>query len=106
MGADRRLATLLVLLALALLPAASHAQGVPGGMLDQQRAGGLSLLTVVAPSEPTQPVKPGGEKFLCWNIWYAHTAGTEWLMITDAPDTADGQVFVQEAIKAITSAPA
>ena len=98
----RRLALVLVVVLFA--PSVSWSQS-PGGLLGQQRAAGLSLLTVVAPPDPSQPPPPpGDDKFLCWNIWYAHTSGNEWLMLTDAPDTAEGKVFTDEAIKAITSA--
>lgn len=109
-----RLAVVLVVaVALGAVPRVSWSQ-VPGGILDQQRSQGLSLLTVVAPppvapaAEPpaASDLPPAEEKFLCWYVWYARTDSGAWVMLTDAPDTHDGRIFTQEAIKSITSAPA
>ena len=117
----RRLTNLVAALVLAVVPATSHAQsgpggllgvqatpsGIHGGMMDQQRATGVLGVTVLPPRKPGDPApRPGNEHFLCWNIWYAHVSGNEWLLLTDAPTTPDGDVFITEAEKAITSAPA
>lgn len=108
-----RVLSLVMAVALVLCTGVSWSQ-VPGGILDQKQSTGLSLLTVVAPpvaaSPPAPPaangLPPADEKFLCWTVWYANTGGSAWLLLTDAPDTEDGRIFSQEAIKSITSAPA